>query len=110
MTLRTTVVPYCTSVPTSSILRVCIVGAGYWALKGPEAWQDYLAFAMQICLGTCVKALHQELFIQQWVVSPQGAGCVVVQLVVVAKLCLSDRWDVLIHVHLFAHGHHDEDS
>lgn len=59
VTLRTTVVPYCTSVPKSSILSVCIVGPGYWAPQSLEAWQDHLSLVVQICLGACVKALHQ---------------------------------------------------
>lgn len=110
MTLRTAVVPYCTSVLKGSILRVCIVGAGDWAPQGPEAWQYHLALVVQIRLGAHVQALHQELLVEQRVVRPQGAGCVVVQLVVVAELRLPDRWDVLVHVHLSAQGHHDEDA
>lgn len=89
---------------------MCVDGVGCRAVHSLETWQDHLALAMQICLGAHVQALHQELLVQQWVVGPQGAGCIVVQLVVVAKLRLPDRWDIFVHVYFSAHGHHDEDS
>lgn len=96
---------YCTLVPQSPFSRV---GGG--AVHGPQPWQNHLALAVQVPLGTSVQALHQQLLVEQGVVGPECAGRVVVQLVVVAQLRLPDGWEVFVHVHLTAQGHHEEDS
>lgn len=85
-------------------------GAGCGAARGMEPRQNHLALAAQVGLGSRVQALHQELLIEQRVVGAQRAGRIVVQLVVVAQLRLPDGWQVLVHVHLTAHGHHEQDS
>lgn len=110
VTLSTTVVPYCTLIPKKPFLRVWNDWTRCRAVHRLEAGQNHLALAMQIPLRACVQALHQKLLIEQRVVRPEGAGCVVVQLVVVAQLRLPHGRDVFVHVHLSAHGHHDEDS
>lgn len=105
VTQRTTAVPYCTLTPQSPFSRVRC-----GAVHGPQPRQDHLPLAVQVALGARVQALHQELLVEQWVICPECAGRVVVELVIVAKLSLPDGWDVLIHMHLAAQGHHDEDA
>lgn len=105
VTQRTTAVPYCTLTPQSPFSRVRC-----GAVHGPQPRQDHLPLAVQVALGARVQALHQELLVEQWVICPECAGRVVVELVIVAKLSLPDGWDILIHMHLAAQGHHDEDA
>ena len=79
-------------------------------VDGAEAWQGDPAFFLQVLLKALVDPLDQGLLKQQGVVGAQRAGGVVVGLVVVAQVRLTQRGDVLVHVHLLAQRHHQQDA
>lgn len=79
-------------------------------VDGAQARKSDPSLPPEVSLGSRVDPLDQALLIQEGMVGTQCTGGVVVTLVVVAQVRLPHGGNVLVHVHLLAQRHHQEDS
>lgn len=79
-------------------------------VDGAEARKSSTSLFLEVSLGPCVDALDQDLLIEEGVVGPQRAGGIIISLVVVAQVGLPHGGNVLVHMHLLAQRHHQENA
>lgn len=98
-------------------VRVCDVRAHEARLHisdvtvhGAEAWKSDASFPLKVTHGAHVDSLDQAFLIEERMVGTQCARSVIVGLVVVAQVRLPHGGNVLVHVHLLAQRHHQEDT
>lgn len=98
-------------------VRVCDVRAHEARLHisdvtvhGAEAWKSDASFPLEVTHGAHVDSLDQAFLIEERMVGTQCARSVIVGLVVVAQVRLPHGGNVLVHVHLLAQRHHQEDT
>lgn len=76
------------------------------AVESAEPRQGDPSVGVDVPVEPLVHPLDQVLLVEQGVVGPQSAGCVVEALVVVTQFRLPLRWQELIHVYYLTQGHH----
>ncbi len=79
-------------------------------VDGTEAWKSDSSLPPEVTLGPCVDPLDQALLIQEGMVGTQCTGSIIVTLMIVAQVRLPHGGNVLVHMHLLAQCHHQEDA
>lgn len=79
-------------------------------VDGAEARKSDPSLPAEVTLGARVDPLDQALLIQEGMVGTQCTGSIIITLMVVAQVRLPHGGNVLVHVHLFAQRHHQEDA
>lgn len=79
-------------------------------VDGAKAWKSDAALPPEVTPRAHVDLLDQALLIEEGMVGTQCTGSIIITLVVVAQVRLPHGGNVLVHMHLLAQRHHQEDT